>query len=279
MRRSDRLAVERGVRLGILNFVPTQARSTYRELTPPPALAPYVATLWVQEIGAGDGLYEQPVLPDASIDVISGGDDVLVAGPATRPFTAPLVPGSVTVGIRFLPGAAPPMLGVTADELRDQEVPASELWGAAGKGLAARTTDAVDWRARLRVLIDGFVHRLDDASPVDRVATGVATTLAEQPGQPVHRLADDAALSERQLRRRVEAAVGYSPRMLARILRFQQFLRAARSAGPGRRDLAGLAAEVEYADQAHLTRESRRLGGLPPGALLDWEARRLGSER
>ncbi|MGI8941025.1 MAG: hypothetical protein ACR2H7_03890 [Actinomycetota bacterium] len=29
-------------------------------------------------------------------------------------------------------------------------------------------------------------------------------------------------------------------------------------------------------DQAHLTRDSRQLGGLPPAALLDWEAQRVG---
>ena len=64
------------------------------------------------------------------------------------------------------------------------------------------------------------------------------------------------------------------PRTLARVLRFQRFLGAARSPNPGGRDLARLAAETGYADQAHLTRDSRRLTGLPPAALLDWEARR-----
>ena len=87
-------------------------------------------------------------------------------------------------------------------------------------------------------------------------------------------LAEDVGLSERQLRRRVEDAVGYPPRTLARILRFQRFLDGRPCAGP-ERDLARLAAEAGYADQPHLTRESRRLGGLPPAALLDWEAARL----
>ncbi|MGH9192008.1 MAG: DUF6597 domain-containing transcriptional factor, partial [Acidimicrobiales bacterium] len=62
---------------------------------------------------------------------------------------------------------------------------------------------------------------------------------------------------------------------LARILRFQRFLDAARSSPSPRRDLARLAAETGYADQAHLTRDSRQLAGLPPAALLDWEARRM----
>jgi AraC-like DNA-binding protein len=81
-------------------------------------------------------------------------------------------------------------------------------------------------------------------------------------------------LSDRQLRRRVEEAVGYSPRTLARILRFQRFLSAARASGPGRH-LARLAADAGYADQAHLTRESREFAGLPPAEFLRREARRL----
>jgi AraC-like DNA-binding protein len=36
----------------------------------------------------------------------------------------------------------------------------------------------------------------------------------------------------------------------------------------GRPDLARLALEAGYADQAHLTRECSRLAGLPPAALL-----------
>jgi transcriptional regulator GlxA family with amidase domain len=101
-------------------------------------------------------------------------------------------------------------------------------------------------------------------------------TVRLAPGSVTMGLADDIALSERQLRRRVEGAVGYSPRTLARIVRFQRFLRAARTSPRARVDLAGLAAATGYADQAHLTRESRRLGGLPPAALLAWEAQRLG---
>jgi transcriptional regulator GlxA family with amidase domain len=108
------------------------------------------------------------------------------------------------------------------------------------------------------------------------VGVGIAALLADHPGRSLPALADDVGLSERQLRRRVEDAVGYSPRMLARVLRFGRFLRAARATGPGR-ELARLATEAGYADQAHLTRESRELGGLPPAALLAWEAERLGA--
>ena len=63
--------------------------------------------------------------------------------------------------------------------------------------------------------------------------------------------------------RRPAAAVGYGPKTLQRVLRFGRAL-AALDAGV---DLARLALEAGYADQAHLTRECTRLAGAPPAAL------------
>ena len=249
--------------------------SSYRELPPPAALVPYVSCVWVQAIGAGDVAYDHPVLPDGCTDIVSVDGDVMLAGPATRAVTERFEPGSVVVGVRFRAGAAPPLLGFDASELRDRGTPIAELWGRAGATLAARCADGGGGSARLGVLVDGLVRRLDEVPAPDPVATGTAAMLAANPALPVHELADEAALSERQLRRRVELGVGYPPRTLARIFRFQRFLRAARAAAPKGRDLARLAAESGYADQAHLTRESRRLAGLPPAALLDWETRRM----
>ena len=73
-------------------------------------------------------------------------------------------------------------------------------------------------------------------------------------------------LGERQLRRRFERAVGYGPATLVRIQRFQHFLALAERQ-PGA-SLSRLAVAAGFADQAHLTRECRRLSGLSPAALL-----------
>ncbi|MGH2687373.1 MAG: DUF6597 domain-containing transcriptional factor, partial [Actinomycetota bacterium] len=94
------------------------------------------------------------------------------------------------------------------------------------------------------------------------------------PWARVEALGDDLGIGERHLRRRFAAAVGYPPKTLQRILRFQRFLTLARAAAGGPRPvdrpggLAGLAAAAGYADQAHLTRECSRLADLPAGALL-----------
>jgi AraC-like DNA-binding protein len=249
------------------------AASTYRELPAPAALAPWVECLWVHRVAAGDGLYEQPVFPDGCVDVVALGDDVTLAGPATRPTILQFPRGTLTVGVRFRTGAAPALVGASAADLRDRDLALDDLWGRGGAELGARVVEAPGWRDRLGVLVDGLAARVGGAPAPDPVGLGIAAVLAGRPGVAVRLVAEDVGLSERQLRRRVEDAVGYPPRLLARILRFQRFLRAARAAPA--RDLARLAAESGYADQAHLTRESRELGGLPPGALLDWEAERL----
>jgi transcriptional regulator GlxA family with amidase domain len=74
------------------------------------------------------------------------------------------------------------------------------------------------------------------------------------------------AISERQLRRRFDLAVGYGPKTMQRILRFRRVIDHL-AAGPASADLADLASRTGYADQAHLTRETTRLAGLPPAAL------------
>jgi AraC-like DNA-binding protein len=66
------------------------------------------------------------------------------------------------------------------------------------------------------------------------------------------------------LHRRSLDAFGYGPKTLARMLRLQRALAAARSGVP----LADTAMRTGFADQAHLSREVRALAGIPLGGLL-----------
>ena len=95
------------------------------------------------------------------------------------------------------------------------------------------------------------------------------------PGARVDVLGAQLGVSERQLRRRFADAVGYGPKTLARVLRFQRFLALAATGD----DLARLALGAGYADQAHLTRETRRLAGRTPRELLLAGAARPAGER
>ena len=224
----------------------------YRELPPPPDLAPLVRCLWLRR-GEGDATL---VLPDGCVDVIVRDGRALVAGPDTGPVAAASAPGMVVAGVRLHPGAAAAALGVPADELRDRRVALEDLWGRAGREAAERAgDDPAALAAALRA-------RFQRAAPDPRVVA-VARRLARAPGTPVPALAATVGLGDRQLRRRFTAAVGYGPKTFARVARFHRALALLRAGEP----TAAAAFAAGYADQAHMTREMRALGGRTPVAL------------
>jgi AraC-like DNA-binding protein len=222
--------------------------SQYRELPPPPHLAASVACLWVREV---DRAGSQLVLPDGCIDLVASGGAISVAGPDTGPVRVPLRAGEIIVGLRFRPGAAPAVLGWPASELRDRRVALEDLWGPRGVP-----------EPSLAALVDTVARR--DPRPPDPLVQAALRELAR--GRAVRELPARLHLSERQLRRRFHAAIGYGPKVLARVLRLRRMLALAPTAGD---NLARLAAEAGYADHAHLAAETARLTGLPPRALLN----------
>ena len=77
-------------------------------------------------------------------------------------------------------------------------------------------------------------------------------------------LAYELGVSQRQLRRRFEAAVGYGPKRLGRVLRLARALDAARAG----EQLGRAAVDAGYADHAHFAHDCRNLAGVAPSALL-----------
>ena len=228
----------------------------YREIAPPAALASHVACLWWRT-GA-----PPRVLPDGCVDLVWTGAGLVVAGPATRAAVPPVAPDAVKLGVRFRVGAAGAVLGVPAGELVDASPALGELWPD-GRETAERMGEAADPRARLDVLAGAVAERLARSPAPDPLVRAAVVDVA-RPGTRIASLGDRLGISERQLRRRFESAVGYAPKTLARVLRLQRFLVLA----AGGEDLARIALEAGYADQAHLTRECGRLTGLPAAALL-----------
>lgn len=227
----------------------------YREIAPPPALQALVACVWVSHGG------ETQVLPDACVDVVLSGGRLVVAGPATAAVMAEETPGQHRVGVRFRVGAAGVALGLPVAELRDQGVGLEELWGSSARRVEERVMRAGTRKDALLALIGGLAPRLPQPQDLDHEVRRAVVAVARG-DDPARR----AGLSERQLRRRFEAAVGYGPATLARVLRFQRFLRAADHTPDA--SLARLAADAGYADQAHLAREAKRLSGATPSELL-----------
>src|SRR5205085_10494872 len=176
------------------------------------------------------------------------------------------VPGRTVLGVRLRPGAAPAMLGLPASELRDLRVPLAELWGSDAERLQEEIAVAGSAAERQRLLQRALSRRLAGAERPDAIVAGAVNALRANGLRRVDGLGEALGFSERQLRRRFHAAVGYGPKTLARVLRFQRML--ALSGSRNGDGLALLALEAGYADQAHMTAECKRLAGQPPARLL-----------
>jgi AraC-like DNA-binding protein len=199
----------------------------YEELAPPPLLAPWVAVCWRITTTVD---FELRIPPDGCMDII-GGD---VVGSFSTYGIAKLPAGSVSSGIRFHPGGFSALFDVPASELVDLRVPIRE---------------AVP---RFRSLS----HLAADASRPDPVVRAVWQA------SDVRAVAREVAYSERQLRRRIVAATGHSPKRLMRIARMQRLLRD----GPGE-TWARAAVEHGYFDESHMVTDVRALAGATPHAL------------
>jgi AraC-like DNA-binding protein len=265
----------------------------YAEWAPPAALRGAVACLWARVTPEVDeqasdanepdkaGQPGQPdqaarsglVLPDACSDLIwERGVGAYVAGPDTGPARPLIKPGTVIVGVRFRPSAGGQVLRTPLSEIANQRVSLADLLPSAARRLPP-TLDPEEAVDRVRAITGGLVV---DGAP-DR-AMARAAVLLRNPAARAEAVAAEVGLSERQFRRRSQAAAGYGPKTLQRVLRFHRFVRlldaapapapdlAARATATAP-DLAALAAEAGYADQAHLTRECSALSGFTPAAL------------
>jgi AraC-like DNA-binding protein len=244
-------------------------QQSYRERRPAPELAGHLSCVWVQEVLPGAEPYVHRTVPNGSIEISCRiGELPQLAGPQTGPTVEVLAPGTAVVGVRFRPGAAPSVLGLPATELVDIAIGVDELWGAQAIALGARIAAAPTPQEAVAMLEGEILARAIAGEDPDPIASEAVRHLLPWRVSEVTSLTESLYISERQLRRRCLAAIGLAPKALHRMMRFQGFLALAGQREHPSAELAMLAAEAGYADQSHLTRESIRLAGLTPRALL-----------
>lgn len=165
-----------------------------------------------------------------------------------------------------LPGARR-LLGRPLDELGDRMIALPDLLGANAKEIIERVLETPSPVARLAILETAIAARIAAADDRMRDLEWAWTLQHERGGQlPVSELADAIGCSRKHLAVRFADEFGVSPKLLARIMRFDRAMRIVRNG-----DLTSwsdLAATCGYSDQAHLAREFVAFAGDPPTSLL-----------
>jgi AraC-like DNA-binding protein len=243
--------------------------TVYREFRPGQRLAPFVECGWLR---SGSATPSIRVMPDGCVDVfVTAQGDVMIAGPADTFYDMPAGDHDVLAGLRLRPGAAASVIGCPASEFRNIRVPVDSAFGVVGSRMAeslfGATAPSQSPSQTMSRLADLVADYFTTAYPVlDRPVARAVGLLRAQPETTVAALAAEVGLSDRQLRRRFEVAVGYGPKRLGRVFRFQRLLDLIHSSHD-RPGWSQLAIAAGYADQSHMINDCLTLAGKPPTAL------------
>ena len=223
----------------------------------PPEAAHLVRWFWLAEWDLAPGeVSRHEVLAFPACNLVVEPDLVGLAGPTTRVSVRELTGRGRAVAALLRP-AAVPLFTDDPGGLRDQYVPLDL------PDLQERVRSTADRERAVSAFADWLVHRLREASPEARRANRMAELVDSDPELVrVDEIARRLAVSPRTLQRLARRYVGLSPASMVRRRRLQEAAERVRRDPAA--DLAGIAADLGYADHAHLTNDFRHVLGFTP---------------
>lgn len=254
----------------------------YREFHPQPPLNTVIECFWTLESeNKAPASSTERILPDGCVELILNFgarflqhiDDTtllqphtFVAGQLTRPlFITPTGPVQL-IGIRFHPGGTTPFIQLPMYQLTDQVVELGAFARDFESLLLANIAELPILTDKVMALERVLTKLLLERTP-DSKALQIAARIVESNGMiPIDTLALDAGISSRQLERRFLGEIGVGPKLLSRILRFQQVFRAFDDANKISWPLVAL--DCGYYDQAHLIKDFRQFAQQSPSVLF-----------
>jgi AraC-like DNA-binding protein len=248
---------------GILQPDEGAAHFTLERRAPSADLADVVDRHWIVrwDLG-GRPAFRQSILPHPCVHIVFEPAGPVVYGIADGQTSHLLEGAGEAVGVKFLPGAFSPYSALPATELTGRVVSFAEALGPAGAELE-EGDDGTDARiGRVETFLRA--HR---PAPDAGITTVVDAARTMREGPPDLRVTDVAArhgVSVRTLQRLFRRHVGVSPKWV--LQRYRLHEAAERMAAGEATDLASLAQDLGYFDQAHFGNDFRRYVGVPPSA-------------
>jgi len=194
----------------------------------------------------------------------------LVHGVVTRRFDIELAGVGRVFGAKLRPGALTALTGIDASTLRDRAVTLAEVFGDDARSVAdvvLAEEDDLGRRHAVEAWLEPWADRLaGPPAAYQQVLELVAASLADR---TLIRVADLCArfdLTERQLQRLFVRYVGVGPKWVLRRHRLHDAQE--RLVHGDVTDLAALAVELGWHDQAHFTREFTGVLGTSPSRYL-----------
>lgn len=253
----------------------------------------FVEMLWLQD---GNGLSptetRETIIPDGSAELVINlsentartfnFDDAgeprkfsgaIFSGPHSIPFVIPPTADRRFIGVHFGPGGAFPFLPMPLEELRNQHVELDALFGNEARELRDLLLSVGSVAGQFAIL-ERFLFRQLVKSRAHHRAVAFALRRFRSIGQPLRRIGElrrDVGLSERHFSRVFSEQVGLTPKLFARLNRFQRAVKLL----PQMRDInwSEIVFAAGYYDQAHLIHEFQSVSGVTP---IEYVSRQTG---
>jgi AraC-like DNA-binding protein len=191
----------------------------------------------------------------------------VVSGPRSEFFVIDTAGESQTVGVHFKPGGAFPFFKVPPTELNNQSIALECLWGSASARLRERLLAVDSPEEKLRALECFLLEQL--TKPLERhPAVGFALDRFLGGGRPpaVSRVVEQVGFSQRRFIELFSDQVGLTPKLFCRVSRFQKVVQSAHAHSDI--NLATVALDCGYYDQAHFTHDFQSFAGITPSEYL-----------
>lgn len=164
------------------------------------------------------------------------------------------------IGVSLLPHSLPSIFGLNARELTDGCLDISLV----SAGVVEQLINSSTVSGQIDLLSNFLYSQIRHIDkPIDKLTTYALTQLIESKGNAsLKELQHSLRLSERNLERKFDQQVGISPKLFARVCRFQATLIQLRQGNQTK--LSDIAFENGYADQSHFIRSFREFTGYAP---------------
>jgi AraC-like DNA-binding protein len=236
----------------------------------PPELAGLVQRFWIPvwSVPAGEQSVQRVLQYPVSLLVIAS-DYARFYGVTTGLSRTVLAGNGWAAGVMCTPAAGSLIGQGSMARFTDRHIDASDVLGRSGRELADRVRAAMLEDPHLpgahRVVMSAFSNALLPLLPVDpegELVNRIVALVEERSDLlTVAQLCAETELSERSLQRLIHHRLGLTPKWLIQRRRLQEAAERLRTTAG---TLAGTAAMLGYADQAHFTRDFSRVTGTTP---------------
>lgn len=238
-----------------------------REYRPAQSLLDQIDSYWFSRNNTGETI-DFPVVPDGCSDIIfylnrsvllPGRDDTFISGAMEYAEIVQSEPGTELFGIRFRPGQLSFFLNLDMSSFTNRMITLASVHEERYHDLIIdRFADSETIISNMNTVLETLYRDVE----IDQTFIDIIEKICSDPEVEISQLAASSAYSMKTLERACKRRIGYTPKKLARIMRFQKAHKSIQN-----REMVNLIAVAHnsgYFDQAHFNREYKKFVGFSP---------------